>query len=140
MRPTSHIGRAISPMPRALWKNRPEPQDFPNAEHYLALLFPAGVVAGLVKKFRKGKAVNHAGKDILRASGLPLLPRDDPHVIANLEKIAKGKQLSPVLLVRGDGGRGLPVIIADGYHRVCTAYYHDYDAPVPCVMVPRPKD
>jgi hypothetical protein len=127
-------------MTKATWKDRPEPQDFPNAGHYLALVFAARDVAALVKKLRKGKVIEHAGKDILRASRLPLLPRDDPHVLANLKKITKGKALSPVLLVRGDVTHDLPVIVADGYHRICSAYYHDYDAPVPCVIVDRPKD
>jgi len=126
-------------MPRAVWKTRPEPQDFPAAGSYLALLFSAREVATLVKKLRKAKVVEHAGKDIFRASGLRLLPRDDPHVVGNLKKIAKGKMLSPVLLIRGDGARGLPLLIADGYHRICAAYHHDYDEPVPCVIVPRPK-
>ncbi len=126
-------------MPRAVWKTRPEPDDFPNAGNYLGLLFSAPEAAALVRKLRKAKTVSYAGKDIFRASGLRLLPSDDPHVIANLKKIARGKKLAPVLLVRGDGARGLPLMIADGYHRVCAAYHHDYDEPVPCVIVARPK-
>lgn len=127
-------------MPRVVWKNRPEADDFPNAGQFLALVFPAREAARLVKALRRGKVVAHAGKDIFRASGLRLLPRDDPHVAADLKKIARGKKLSPVLLVRGDARRGLPLLIADGYHRVCAAYHHDYDQPVPCIIVPRPKD
>ena len=127
-------------MTKAVWKGSPVAQDFPNAGHYLALLFPAAEVERLVKALRHAKMCEHAGKDILRASRLPLLPRDDPHVIANLKKITKGKTLSPVLLVRGDGARDLPLIVADGYHRICAAYYHNYDEPVPCCLVNRPKD
>ena len=126
-------------MPRAVWKARPEADDFPNAGNYLALLFSEQQAAALIKMLRKGKVVTHAGKDIFRASGLRLLPRDDPHVVQNLKKIAKCRKLAPVLLVRGDGTRGLPLLIADGYHRVCAAYHHDYDEPVPCVIVARPK-
>ena len=126
-------------MTKAIWKNRPEAQDFPNAGHYLALIFKPREVAGLVKALHRAGAVDHPGKDILRASRLPLLPRDDPHVSANLKKIAKGKKMAPVLLVRGDGAHDLPVIVADGYHRICAAYYHDYDEPVPCIIADRPK-
>jgi len=126
-------------MTRAVWKTRPEPQDFPAAGNYLALLFSARDATALVRKLRKGKVVVHAGKDIFRASGLRLLPSDDPHVVNNLKKIARGKTLSPVLLIRGDGARGLPLVIADGYHRICAAYQHDYDEPVPCIIVARPK-
>jgi hypothetical protein len=128
------------PLTEAAWKNRPEAQDFPNAGSYLSLIFPRGEVVRLVKALQHAKVLEHAGKDILRASRLPLLSRDDPHVIANLKKITKGKTLSPVLLVRGDGGRDLPLIVADGYHRICAAYYHNYDEPVPCCLVSRPKD
>ena len=126
-------------MTKAAWKNRPEAEDFPNAGQYLSLLFAERQATALVGKFRKGKVVKHAGKDIFRASFSRLLPRDDPHVSENLRKIAKGKKLSPVLLVRGDGAKGLPLIIADGYHRVCAAYHHDYDEPVPCIIVARPE-
>jgi hypothetical protein len=126
-------------MTKAVWKNRPEPQDFPAAAAFLALLFSPREAAALTRKLRKGKVVAHAGKDIFRASGLHLLPRDDPHVAADLRKIAKGKKMSPVLLVRGDGTRGYKLIIADGFHRVCAAYHHNYDEPVPCVIVARPK-
>jgi hypothetical protein len=127
-------------MTRAVWKTRPEVQDFPNAGHYLRLLFSARQTERLVEALRRVSVVEHAGKDLLRASRLPLLPRDDPHILADLKKIARGKRLSPVLLVRGDGARDLPLIVADGYHRICAAYCHDYDEPVPCCLVGRPKD
>jgi len=50
----------------------------------------------------------------------------------DLKKIAKGKPLSPVLLVRGDVLRQVPLIVADGYHRICAAYHYDEDANVQC--------
>ena len=127
-------------MPKPVWKDRPESQDFPAAEEFLTLLYSARQAGALVARLRKGKVVVHQAKDIFRASGMHLLPSDDIHVAADLKKIAKGKKLSPVLLVRGDGGRNLSLLIADGYHRICAAYHHDYDKPVPCVIVDRPKD
>jgi disulfide oxidoreductase YuzD len=66
-------------------------------------------------------------KDILRASELPLLAKDNIHVKENLQKVKKGKKLSPVLLVRDS-----KLIIADGYHRVCAIYYLSEDLQVPC--------
>jgi hypothetical protein len=42
---------------------------------------------------------------------LPLLPRDEPHVVADLKRIEKGKPLLPVLLVRGEMASGLPLVI-----------------------------
>ena len=47
-------------------------------------------------------SVRHQAKDLLRASGLALLPVDNVHVASDLAKIKRGEPLSPVLLVRGD--------------------------------------
>ena len=72
-----------------------------------------------------GRAVRPGGcrrKDLLRASCLQLLPRDNPHVSRDLKKIKKGTRLSPILAVRGDLNTGVAMQIADGYHRVCASY------------------
>jgi gluconate kinase len=45
-------------------------------------------------------------KDLLRASGLPVLDPDNVHVAKDLAKVKKGTPLSPVLLVRGELPRG----------------------------------
>ena len=71
-------------------------------------------------------------KDIVRAARLPLLPRNNPGVKRHLGKVADGKLLSPVLLVRGDVTADRPLHIADGYHRVCAAYWLDENCPVAC--------
>jgi hypothetical protein len=60
------------------------------------------------------------------------LPVDNPHVAADLRKIAAGKPLSPVLLVRGDLATGRAAQIADGYHRVCASYHTDENTDIPC--------
>ena len=31
--------------------------------------------------------------------------------------------------------RGVPLIVADGYHRICASYHIDENADVPCKMV-----
>lgn len=46
-------------------------------------------------------------KDILRASRLPLLGKDNVHDAADLDKAAHGERLSPVLLVHGQIQPGL---------------------------------
>ncbi len=76
--------------------------------------------------------MDHAAKDLLRAAELPLLPRDDPHVDEDLKRINKGKPLAPILVVRGDFALGLPLVVADGYHRICAVCYFDESAPVRC--------
>jgi hypothetical protein len=91
----------------------------PAAQSYLSLLVGATAAAKLVKAFRKHEGLTHfAAKDILRASGLPLLGPEDSEVASDLEKVKFGKQLSPVLLIQGS-----PLWVADGYHRVCASYY-----------------
>jgi hypothetical protein len=115
------------------WKEEPDAEDFPSAESYLSLLVGLAVAKKLAKALRKQKVLSHfAAKDILRASGLPLLPSDDSEVSSDLQKIKLGKQLSPVLLIEGD-----PLWVADGYHRVCVSYHLNEKTPVPCRIVPR---
>jgi hypothetical protein len=73
------------------------------------------------------------------ASRLPLLAADDPEVAKELMKVAEGKRLSPILLVRGDIGAGRVVQIADGYHRVCASYHLGEDSEIPCRLVDLPE-
>lgn len=115
------------------WKDKPEVQDFPAAESYLSLLVGKVDAAKLARALRKQKTLSHfAAKDILRASGLPLLSPDDSEVAADLEKVKAGTRLSPVLLVQG-----APLVVADGYHRICSSYHIDEKSLVPCRIVPR---
>ena len=115
------------------WQDEPEAQDFPAAESYLSLLIGPAAAAKLVKAMRKEQTLQQfAAKDILRAAGLPLLGRDDPEVSADLDKVKIGKKLSPVLLVHG-----IPLWVADGYHRVCASYHLNEKSPVPCLMTAR---
>jgi hypothetical protein len=115
------------------WKDEPEAEDYPAAQSYLSLLVGADRAAKLVKALRKQDGLSHfAAKDILRASGLPLLGPEDPEVAADLEKVKFGKKLSPVLLLEG-----LPLWVADGYHRVCASYHLDEKTELPCRIVAR---
>jgi hypothetical protein len=115
------------------WKTEPDPQDFPAAESYLSLLVGPVAAAKLAKALRKSHALSHyAAKDVLRAAGLPLLDRDDPEVASDLSKVKFGKKLSPVLLIFG-----VPLWVADGYHRVCASYYLEEKTEIPCRIVPR---
>jgi hypothetical protein len=115
------------------WKVEPEVEDFPAAESFLSLMVGPATAAKLVKALRKRRTLRYyAAKDILRASGLPLLGPDDVEVAADLKKVKFGKKLSPVLLVQGT-----PLWVADGYHRVCASYHLDEKAEVPCRIVAR---
>ncbi len=126
-------------MPSVKWQGRPEPHDFPAAADYLALLADPHTVKELTGRLQAGTVVHKKAKDILRAAQLALLPADNPHVAADLSKIKKGEPLSPILLVRGDLVTGVPLQIADGYHRVCASYHTEENTDIPVVLADRPR-
>ncbi len=109
----------------------PEEHDYPAALDYLELIYPRETALKKVALLKKTPTIEKKAKDIFRASGLPLLPKDNIHVQKNLEKFKDKKQLSPLLLVRGNE----KLIIADGYHRMCASYYLTEDLVVPCRLV-----
>lgn len=115
------------------WKDEPDAHDYPAAESYLSLLVGDEAAAKLARALRKEPPLRHyAAKDILRAASLPLLGPDDLEVTSDLDKVKSGLKLSPVLLVQG-----IPLWVADGYHRVCASYHLDAKTLVPCRMVAR---
>lgn len=114
-------------MKKSIWLSDPEEHDFPAASDFLSLLYPDKIAYEITERLKKEKTLTKKAKDILRAGGLPLLPKENIHVKQNLQKVKKGKKLSPVLLVRDE-----KLVIADGYHRVCAIYYLSEDIEVPC--------
>jgi type II secretory pathway component PulJ len=86
----------------------------------------------VVSKLRAAETQVFLAKDLLRASSLPLLKEDNKHVAHDLEKVKKGTALSPVLLVAGDVTTNRPLVVADGYHRICASYWLDENAAIPC--------
>ena len=121
-----------------IWKTNPEKHDFPAAQDYLELMLEPAAVKKAVSALRRAPTIHKHAKDLLRASRLPLLPKDNPHVAGDLKKIRKGKALSPVLLVRGDAGRDAPLTVADGYHRICASWYRDENVLIACRIVSLP--
>ena len=117
---------------REHWKEEPEEHDFPAAGEYLRLLLPETASSAIVADLRRAATVRHKAKDLMRASGLPLLPVSDLEVAKDLKRVAGGELLSPVLLLRGRASAGLPLIVADGYHRICASYHLTEDADIPC--------
>ena len=116
------------------WLEKPEAHDFPAAADYLALIADSDIVNELTQGLQTGTIVHKKAKDILRAAQLSLLSVDNPHVAADLAKIKKGNPLSPILVVRGDLATGVPLQIADGYHRVCASYHTDENTDIPVVL------
>ena len=116
------------------WKDMPEEHDYPAAADYLALVLGHPHVEKIISNLRKAEVDFKKAKDILRASQLRLLPPENQHVAKDLKSVKDGEKLSPVLLVRGDASRSIPLTIADGYHRVCASYYLDEDSDIPCII------
>jgi hypothetical protein len=119
---------------KVTWKNDPDEHDYPAATAYLSLLTSTEVVDRLVADLRQASVQHGKAKDLLRASHLPLLPADNKHVASDLAKVAAGKALSPVLLVRGELREDVALQIADGYHRVCASYHLDENTDIPYQM------
>ncbi len=126
---------AAPAVPVELWKDEPDEHDYPAALSYLSLCLDAKKSGDLVARLRKAPVATFKAKDLLRSSGLALLPLDDPSVIKDLVKVVRGERLSPVLVVRGHALDGVPSIIADGYHRICASYHVSEDEDIPCRIV-----
>jgi disulfide oxidoreductase YuzD len=115
------------------WLLEPEEHDYPAALSYLRLIYDDIKSNTLVEALKGAPMTEFKSKDIFRASRLPLLGISNSHVEKNMKKLEDGKLLSPLLLVR-DSDNGI-LIIADGYHRLCTIYTMNEDAIIPAKIV-----
>jgi hypothetical protein len=129
------MGKAL----RVTWTKEPFARDFPSAGSYLRLLADPPTVEVLTTLLSHAPTAQQHAKDILRAARLPLLPVDDVEVAKDLKRVARGKALSPILLVRGDLRAGQVLHVADGYHRVCASYHLGEDTDIPCRLVDVPS-
>ncbi|HVB01659.1 MAG TPA: hypothetical protein VNE42_10425 [Acidimicrobiales bacterium] len=126
-------------MPHQHWQTEPEEHDFPAAMNYLSLIIGDDVANDVVSELRIKPTVVYMAKDLLRASRLSLLGKDNKHVAGDLRKVEKGEHLSPVLLVRGEAITNMPLVVADGYHRICASYWIDENADIPCRLATWPR-
>jgi hypothetical protein len=115
-------------MSKVLWEDLPEDHDYPSALSYLTLISSNEVADSIIRRLRATPIDHFKAKDIVRAAQIPLLPKSNYHVHKNLRRIEKQKPRSPIILVRGNGYEGVPLTIADGYHRACAVYWSDEDA------------
>src|SRR6201987_2208493 len=117
------------------WLPKPESHDYQAAEDYLSLIMSPKKAADCRQQLSaaQGTITHRKAKDILRASQLALLGQDNKHVAADLAKVNAGQALSPILLLRGDDEH--PLIVADGYPRVCASYWVDENTEIPCILV-----
>ena len=115
------------------WLSEPEERNYPAAESYLSLLYDRKRVTRLIKQLKQAPISKFKAKDVFRASGLSSLGISNSHVEKDRKKILRGEKLSPFLLVRDE--RNGKLVIADGYHRMCSVYSFDEDALIPCKIV-----
>ena len=118
---------------KIIWLTKPGDNDYQASLSYLSLIFDNKSAKKLVRALRKASMTSFKAKDIFRSSGLSLLGISNGHVEKNTKKLQSGIGLPPLLLVRDDRQRRL--IIADGYHRLCSVYLIDEDADIPCKIV-----
>lgn len=117
------------------WLPKPENHDYQAAEDYLSLIMSPEKAADCRHQLSaaQGDITHRKAKDILRASQLALLDEKNKQVAADLLKVSSGQSLSPILLLRGDDDH--PLIVADGYHRVCASYCIDENTDIPCILI-----
>ncbi|MBV8979549.1 MAG: hypothetical protein JO086_01480 [Acidimicrobiia bacterium] len=121
-----------------LWKTEPEEHDYPAAYDYLTLMISEKEARGIVAQLRKAPISHRKAKDILRASSLQLLSSDNSHVAKDMKKAETGTRLSPVLLVRAGINATRPLVVADGYHRICASHHLDENLDIPCRIADLP--
>ncbi|MBV9283048.1 MAG: hypothetical protein JO176_00405, partial [Acidimicrobiia bacterium] len=78
-------------------------------------------------------------KDILRASALTALSSDNSHVAKDMRKVETGTLLSPVLLMRAGLHATRPLVVCDGYHRICASHHLDENLDIPCRIADLPE-
>jgi hypothetical protein len=118
---------------KIIWLTKPGDNDYQASLSYLSLIFDIKSAKKLVKSLKKASMTSFKAKDIFRSSGLSLLGISNGHVEKSTKKIQTGIRLPPLLLVHDDRQRRL--IIAEGYHRLCSVYLIDEDANIPCKIV-----
>jgi len=133
--PASASKVAVVPVPKVIWKDVPDDHDYPAAVSYLSLCTDTPTAQKLADTLKTAEIVLHPAKDLLRATRLSLLAIDDPAVVRDLGKVSQGQLLSPVLIVRGVLEKGIPAVIADGYHRVCASYHLSENEQIPCRII-----
>jgi hypothetical protein len=112
-----------------------DPQNYQDAWDYLKLLMTPIQATQVVNDLKAVSMQNASAKDVLRSSGLVPLGIEDHIVKQNVLGLIKGDKMDPIMLVRGVFERGIRLVVAGGYHRVCTAYLLDVTSTVPCYIV-----
>ncbi len=112
------------------WLDEPVAHDYEAAEKYLQLLYEPKKARLLARRLKRAPMAEYYAKDILRASGTSILYLQAFDWRKHQKKLNDGTPLAPILIVRQDDGG--PLIIADGFHRLCALFAADEELSVPC--------
>jgi hypothetical protein len=120
----------VGKKPEIQWLEKPIAHDYEAAEQYLQLMYDPKKARMLAGRLKRAPMAEYAAKDILRASGTSILYIEAFDWSKQEKSLSDGKPLAPILLVRQDDGG--PLIIADGFHRLCALFSADEEIKVPC--------
>lgn len=112
------------------WLDKPVDKDYLSANDYLELLYGKKNARKWSKALKDAPMTSYLARDLLRASATPISEVQAFDWIKQEKEIASGTPLSPILLIRQENGQ--PLIIADGFHRLCAVFSVDQDTSVPC--------
>lgn len=110
------------------WAKKPKSKNYAAAKSYLDLQFGRKRALALTKRLKRARVDKCAARDILRASHTPMAEVKAFDWDKQDKAIKRGRRFAPILLVCGE--HGAPVVIADGFHRLCAAFAHDQDVKV----------
>ncbi len=113
------------------WSREPDKKDYPAAERYLCLIFAPEEAAEITARLHKAPVTRQVARDVLRAAVSSMIGISDSD--EERDKILAGEKVSPLLLVSHEATGG--VIVADGFHRLCTIFRIDQMSMVPCKIV-----
>ena len=137
MTPARREGEPVAGKVKGHWAAE-QRSPHPAAIDYLNLLMSPELAQAVSQALEAAPLEHHRANDLLRASGLALLPVNDPQVAKDIKAARRGKKLAPVLLIRGRAAAGRALIIADGYHRICASCHIDTETQIPCRVVELP--
>lgn len=115
------------------WTQDVADHDYKAAEAYLGLLFRPKKARRLSERLHAADISEYLAKDILRASNISLTDIMAFDWTKQQKEIKQHTAFSPILIVRQCKGR--PLVIADGFHRMCATFAADQEVKVPCKIV-----
>ena len=120
------------------WKSTPDEHDYPAAHDYLTLVIPEAQVNELVKGLMNAPLTTRKAKDLLRAAAYRFFLTPTYMWPTTSQRSTRASSFRPCSWCEARRPGAPPLLVADGYHRICASYHLDEDADIPCRLVDRP--